>query len=149
MSTTMTAAAAFDYLFSLIKTATTPTTITAVDTELLTYVPGTYVELVSIDDHKVEIESLPNFAFLEYFTLTGKVSIFEGDINFEATRDGAFSVYETYVRTPIINDGCRLGNIVMWIVPSAVQPESEITNIGGSATTITFKFDCVSRVTNH
>jgi hypothetical protein len=144
----MTAAAAFDYLFGLIQTATAETTIQVVDTMLLTYVAGTYIQLTDIEEHRVEIESLPNFAFQEYFTLSGEVSIFEGDMNFEATRDTAFSVYETYVRTPIIEDGSRLGNIVQWIVPSSVQPSSSITNIGGSATTITFKFDCVSRVTN-
>jgi hypothetical protein len=147
---TMTAPSAFNYLLGLITTAVADgpdTTIQVVDSVIMNYEGATYIELNEIADHRVIIESLPYFAFQEVYTLSGKVSVFRGDISFTDARTTAWETWQTYVMTPILDDGERLGDILEWIVPTSVNSVAESTNIGGAACTLTFTFDCHARVT--
>jgi hypothetical protein len=151
MSRSATAPAAFDYLFNLMTTAVATgqdTSIQVVDTLLGTYEQAEYIELTEIANHHFDIESLPLFAFFENYDLIGQVSVFRGDQDFKQARDSAWANYETYVRTPIITDGNRLGDTVLWIVPASVNAVNEVTDVGGASTTITFSFSCTARVTN-
>jgi hypothetical protein len=144
---TATAPAAFDYLLNLFKAAATLADITVVDAELRKYVPGTFIELTEIENHRFDIESLPWFAFQETYNLSGCVRVFRGDTDFQQARDDAWAAYQSYVMTPVIADGKRLGNIVEWVVPASANGVNEITEIGGALHTVTFAFSCAARVT--
>jgi hypothetical protein len=148
----MTAPAAFDYLYNLIQTAVASgpdSTIQVVDTQLLTHVANIYIELQGIENHHLEVRSLPLFAFNELYDIYGQVRVFRTDQNFEEARDEAWSYYEQYVRTAIIDDGNRLGNIVEWCIPFQANAVNEVTAQGGASTTISFSFTCHALVTNY
>lgn len=143
---TSTAPAAFDYLLNAIIDASALEDIHVFDAELAQYEPGQYIQLLGVSNHRFEIESMPWNAFTESYDIDGVVRVWRGDLSASNSRDDAFTAYQNYVMTPVVNSK-TLNNIVMWIVPQSANFETTYPEEGGCQTVISFAFAVSARVT--
>lgn len=140
---------AWDDFFSMIQTAVaagSDTTITVVDTELYQWEPAQYIELQSVENHSFEINNLGDYSFLEHYSLSGVCRNFRGDNNVAQARADVWSLYQTYLMTPLITNK-RLGNNVIWCVPESANFTSTPTTNGGIQGLITYQFLCYAQIT--
>lgn len=134
------APAAYSALLGLVQTAAAALSppVAVIQFELEEYVPGSYVLLTGIENHRFEWEALGSFLQKETYSLSGRCSVYVGDSPNSPSSTvptdvmtATYTLFQAAVMTPVItNHGVPILGVDSVPAPYMLLPEFARYNSG-------------------
>ena len=159
---TTTQPGAFDAFLALLTTAGNAQNpkVTIFDSEVLSYEPGSYVELLGFANHEYQVAALGSFAQYEEYEICGTATYLQGNTDAKAVRDATFTLFQNVVMATVVANRGANGTQVLgssapaaleWIIPRYAKYTASPGNFGGGQSgfqgSIDFAFGIHARIT--